>query len=54
MKDYRLYSISNCFNTPSIKFKKKLNAKLLELHLAVELFNKWHFNLQLKKYGAGI
>jgi ribosomal protein S18 acetylase RimI-like enzyme len=47
---HRLYSISECYNTPSIKFKKKLNAEILELGLYVELFKKWHFNTRLKKY----
>ncbi len=47
---YKLYSISDYFNTPSIRFKKKLNAKILELGLYVELLKKWHFNAKLKKY----
>ena len=47
---HKLYSISECVNTPSIKFKKKLNAKFLELRLSIELFKKWSFDLHLKKY----
>jgi hypothetical protein len=47
---HKLYSISECVNTPSIKFKKKLNAKFPELRLSVELFKKWSFDLHLKKY----
>lgn len=47
---HRLYSISECVNTPSIKFKKKLNAKFLKLRLSIELFKKWSFDLHLKKY----
>ena len=47
---HKLFSISNYFNTPSIKFKNKLNAKFLELRLSVELFRKWSFDLHLKKY----
>ena len=47
---HKLFSISEYVNTPSIKFKKKLNAKLIELHLSVELFRKWSFDLHLKKY----
>ena len=46
----KLYSVSECFNTPSIRFKMKLNAKLLELGLFVELFKKWRFNSRLKRY----
>lgn len=45
----RLYSASDYFNTPSIKFKKKLKAKLTELHLVIILFRKWHFRLPLSK-----
>jgi hypothetical protein len=50
----RLYSIADCFNTPSIKVKKKLNAKLLELCLYIGLFKKWHFNLRLKRFKVKI
>ncbi|MGR3319886.1 MAG: GNAT family N-acetyltransferase [Candidatus Anammoxibacter sp.] len=46
----KLYSISECVNTPSIKVKKKLNAKFHELRLSIELFKKWSFDLHLKKY----
>ncbi len=46
----KLYSISDYFNTPSIRFKKKLNARFLELGLFIELFKKWHFSSRLKKY----
>lgn len=41
------YSISEFFNTPSIKFKKKLNARFLELRLEIKLFNKLHWNLKI-------
>lgn len=51
---YKLYSISDCFNTPSIRFKMKLNAKLIELGLFVELFKKWQFNSRLRRYRVGI
>ncbi len=50
MGRHRLYSISDCFNTSSIKLKKKLNAKLLELCLYIGLFKKWHLNLRLKRF----
>ncbi len=46
----KLYSISIYFNTPSLRFKKKLNARLLELCLSIELFKRWHFSSRLKKY----
>ena len=46
---HRFYSISDCFNAPSIKFKEKMNAKFLELRLSVGLFRKWSFDLRLKR-----
>jgi GNAT superfamily N-acetyltransferase len=46
----RLYSVSDCFNTPALKFKMKLNAKIIELGLFVELFGKWRFGRIIKKY----
>jgi len=48
----RLYSVSDCFNTPGIKFKLKLNARIIELGLLVELFGKWQFGRIIKKYEA--
>lgn len=47
-----LYSVSDCFNTPAVKFKLKLNARIIELGLLVELFGKWRFNRRIKKYQA--
>ena len=46
----KLYSISDFFNAPAIKFKKKLNAKSHKLILFIEIFNKWRFSLLIKKY----
>ena len=46
----QLYSYSSYFNTPAVKFKKKLNAKITGLYLIATLFKKWCFNLKLKKY----
>ncbi len=46
----RLYSISLAFNTPAIKFKKKLNAEPYELRLFIDIFRKWELNVRLKKY----
>ena len=42
------YSISEYFNKPSINFKKKLNAKFLELYLDIR-FRNHHFNKSIKK-----
>ena len=44
-----LYSISDLLNNQSIRFKKKLNAKFLQLILYVFLFNKLKFSRQIKK-----
>ena len=35
-----LYSISDALNTPSIKFKKKLNARIVKLGVSVKLFGR--------------
>lgn len=45
-----LYSYSDCFNTPAIKFKKKLKAKKAELRLYVGLFGRWRFSKRIKQY----
>jgi hypothetical protein len=44
-----LYSDSDFFNIPSIRFKTKLNAKLLELRVHIA-FRRWHFYPKLKNY----
>ena len=41
----RLYSVSDYFNASSIKFKKKLNAKFVELHWSLICFKKWRFRI---------
>lgn len=47
---HQLLSVSDSFNTPSIKFKKKLNAKMIELRLLIIIFKKWNFDFHLKSY----
>jgi len=44
------YSITECFNTPSVKFKEKLNAQFLLMGLHIRLFNKYRKNWILKRY----
>jgi hypothetical protein len=44
------YSISEFFNIPSIRFKKKLNAKILELRLDIKLFKKYYWNWKIKDH----
>lgn len=46
----RLYSITSFSNIPAIMFKRKLNAKPLKLYLYIKVFNKYQFNIIIKKY----
>ena len=46
----KLYSISDYFNSPAVKFKKKLNAKKLKFILFIQLFNKIHRSFTLKSH----
>jgi len=45
-----LYSISEYFNTPAVKFKRKLNARILKLLLYIRIFKKLERNFTLKTY----
>jgi Acetyltransferase (GNAT) family len=45
-----LYSITTYFNTSSMKFKKKLEAKKLNLSISIELFKKFHWHFLIKEY----
>jgi len=44
----RLYSISNRYNTASIRFKTKLNAKILYSGVHLELLKRWHVSSRVK------
>jgi len=44
------YSVTESLNAPAVKFKKKLNAKLLGHYLMIDLFRKWKWNLKIRKY----
>ena len=46
----KLYSVSGVFNVSAINFKKKLNANIVEKHMYIEIFRKWHYTLLVKKY----
>ena len=46
----KLYSYTDYFNTPAVKFKLKLNAKKEKLSLYIILFNKWPVHFILKEY----
>lgn len=39
----RLYSISLKYNVHAIRFKQKLNARIIEEGIHIRLFNKWNF-----------
>jgi len=45
-----IYSISDSFNSPAIKFKKKLNAEKIKLILYIKFFRNKGRSYTLKKY----
>lgn len=46
----KYYSITEYFNTPAAKFKKRLGAKNIKLGLVIKLFGKYHWVWELKRY----
>ncbi len=46
----RLYSASDFFNSPAVRFKEKLNAKKLKLILFIKIFNRFQWSFTLKSY----
>jgi hypothetical protein len=48
----RCFSVTVLFNLPAMRFKKKLNAKVVELWVLIEIFGRWRFNRRLKRYAA--
>jgi len=46
----KFYSITEYFNTPAVKFKKRLGAKNIKLRLFVELFRKYNRTFEIKRY----
>ena len=46
----RFYSVTEYFNTPAYKFKQKIGAVNLSLHLHIELFDVWRTNIRLKTF----
>jgi hypothetical protein len=48
----RCFSVTVLFNVPAMRFKKKLNAKVIELWVLVELFRRWRFHRRLTRYVA--
>ena len=48
-----LYSYSDYFNTPALRFKSKLDAKILRLCLNIRLFKRFHWHWVLRNYSKG-
>ena len=46
----KLYSITLYENTPSLMFKRKINARNLKLYVHIRIFGKHNWNLLLRKY----
>lgn len=44
------YSISEYFNKPTIRFKKKLNSIHLALYLSIKLFKRYQWTIKLRNY----
>lgn len=47
------YSISEVYNKPALRFKQKLNAKILKKGLFIELFKKIRLRIPLKTFDNG-
>ena len=45
------YSVTDYFNTPAKKFKKKIGAKNFRLMMCIKLFNIYEFHFQIREYG---
>ena len=46
----KLYSITEYFNTPAVRFKEKLGARQLRVGLCIRFFNRWKWDITLKRY----
>ena len=44
------YSITFCSNKPAVRFKEKLNAKILMLAIHIRLLEKWSWSWKIKNY----
>ena len=47
-------SYSDYFNRPAIRFKEKLNARLLRMCLNIRLFDRFEWNITLKDYPKNV
>ncbi len=48
----KIYSITQYFNKSSKRFKKKLNARNLQLFMYIILFKKYHYHFLIKTYDS--
>jgi hypothetical protein len=46
----KIYSVTERFNTPAVKYKEKLNARNLRLVLYIRLFGKLQWRIPLRSY----
>lgn len=46
----RCFSVTVLFNAPAVRFKEKLNAKVIELWILIEVFKRWRFHKRLRKF----
>ena len=46
----KYHSINVLYNTPGLRFKEKLQAKPVKLCLFIRLFNRFQWNITLKRY----
>jgi hypothetical protein len=44
------FSVTSRFNTSALRFKEKLNARILKLYLYIGLFRKFRFNILIRNY----
>jgi hypothetical protein len=44
------YSVTWCYNTAALRFKQKLNSKIVLLGVEMSLFKKWRKAIVVKKY----
>jgi hypothetical protein len=49
----KLYSLSDLFNIPAVKFKQKLDARKMKLNVYIEFFGKWNLYFTMKDYRGG-
>ena len=45
----KYYSVIDALNTPAVKFKKKLRARFIYTGVSIKLFNRYQYNLSIKK-----